>query len=80
VPSFFRSLLGCCHYIPLLEKREQIGIDLVGLGCGHTMRKTRIHLKNRTLHQLRGLLGRSPDRYDLVIVAMKDQCGHIDLL
>src|ERR1017187_3425858 len=45
------------HLCAALEKREEIGIDLVRVGGGHSVRKTWIHLERRPFHQLRGLHG-----------------------
>ena len=33
----------CCYLLGLLKKRQQVGIDLVGVGCGHPVRETRIY-------------------------------------
>src|SRR5580704_7874180 len=69
-----RSLFGT------LYKCEQIGIDLVRVGCGHPMRKAWIHLKRRTLHKLYGLQGRRGDRHDLVVITVKNERWHVELL
>src|SRR5205085_9893622 len=37
-----------------LDEREQIGVDLFGVGRAHAMREARIDLELRVLHDLRG--------------------------
>jgi hypothetical protein len=46
------SLSLCGSLFALLEKRKQIGIDPVCVGCRHPAREAWIHLKRRTLHKL----------------------------
>src|ERR1700686_3086078 len=82
---FTGSRNGCaaplrCGLFARLQEGQQVGIDLVGIGCGHPVPKPWIHLKRRTLHKLRGLQSRCADRHDLVIVAMKNESGHVELL
>src|ERR1700693_85341 len=43
-----------CHLLVFLEKREQVGVDLVRVSCGHPVRKARIHLQGGVLYELRG--------------------------
>lgn len=63
-----------------LEERKQVCIDLVRVGCAHPVRKTGIDLQRGILYELCGHQRRRADRYDLVIVAMKDQGRHIEFL
>src|SRR4029077_4018609 len=42
--------------------------------------KTRIHFERGALHNLRGHQSRRADRHDLVIVAMKNESWHVELL
>ena len=40
--------------LALLEKCQQVGVDLVRVGCGHPVRKTRVYLQLGVLDYLRG--------------------------
>src|SRR6266566_590377 len=75
-----RGSKSCCCYSALLDEREQVGIDLVGVRCRHSMRKTRIHLQRGILHELCGLRGRCADGHDLIIVTMKNESGNVEPL
>src|SRR2546423_13766308 len=44
------------------------------------MRKSGVYLERRVLHNLRGHLSRRADGHDLIIVAVKDEGRHIELL
>ena len=70
---------SCCRLSALLDEREQVGIDLVRVGCGHSVRKTGVHLERGILYQFCGLQGGRADGHDLVIVAMKNESGHLEL-
>src|SRR5580704_5541762 len=81
LPSSRRAL--CRHCIladRLLEKRQQIGIDLVCVGRRHAMRKARIDLQRRVLQYLRGHQTCCADRHNLIVVTMHDEYGDVDFL
>src|SRR5439155_2488815 len=65
---------------PFLEETEQFLVDLVLVGRAHAMRRAFVDLERRILDDLGREHGRSADRHDLVVVAMKDQGGHVDFL
>src|SRR4051812_24366268 len=69
------SSRGCGHLA--LDERQQIRVDLLRIGCAHAMRKARIDLQPGVLHNLRRHQPRCADRDDLVVVAMKDESGHV---
>ena len=71
--GYFRALLR-------FHEIEQVSVDLVCVGCGHPVRKPGIHLQCGVLHNLRGHQTRRTDGHDLIIVAMKDEGWHIELL
>src|SRR5262249_5918372 len=64
----------------LLQKSQQVCIDLVRVGCWHSVRETWINLERGTLHQLSGLQRSRGNRHDLVIVTMKNERGYVELL
>jgi len=43
-PKAEPSLSSCCHLLALLDERQQVGIDLVCVGCWHPVREDWIHL------------------------------------
>src|SRR5437588_9521482 len=72
---------GCCRaFLSLAYKLQQVGVDLVRVGCGHPVRKTWIDLQRGVLHNLRGHQSRRTDRHDLIVVAVKNESWHIELL
>ena len=67
---------GCCA----LEKREQVGVDQICVGCGHAVRKVVIDLERCMLEQFRGRWTRGGNRHNLIVLAMYYQHGNVDLL
>src|SRR5258706_8229863 len=63
-----------------LQEGEQIGVQLVLVRVGKPVRGTRVDHELRVLDQLRGAEGGSSDGNDLVIVTMKDEGRHVELL
>src|SRR5580698_8340097 len=66
--------------LALLEKREQVGIDPVSIGCGHSVWETWIHDQLRPLNDLCRHSTRGVDRHDLIVVAMHDESRYVELL
>jgi hypothetical protein len=77
---FEEDRLRYCRLLPLLSQREEVGIDLVRRSRRHSVREARIHPKHRTLTSFADLQRRRADGYDLVIVAVKNESGHVELL
>src|ERR1700741_2177725 len=62
-----------------LQKREQIGVDLVLLRRADPVRSARVDLQRRVLDQLRRAARGRGERNDLVVVAVEDQRRHVEL-
>src|SRR4026208_1698789 len=62
------------------DEGEQLGVDLILVRGGDTVRCTRIVHVLRALDELRRLLSRVLHRNDLVVLAMKYQSRYIKLL
>src|SRR5450759_2729534 len=62
------------------EKGEQVGIELVFVRVGETVRATRVDLQGRVLDEFGRGVSRCADRYDLVVVAVDDEGWHVELL
>ena len=63
-----------------MDERKQIGIDFVRVNDRHTMREARVDLELRIFHQLDRECSRIWKGHDLVVVAMHDEGGNVDLL
>src|ERR1700730_61045 len=63
-----------------LEEGEQVCVDGVGVRDGHAVGEAGIDLEGGVLEYLRGCSAGGVDGDDLVVVAMKDQYGDVDLL
>src|SRR5690242_20473522 len=61
------------------DEREQILVEPVLESGGQAMRRPRIDLQDRSLHELGGKHRRGADRDDLVVVAVDDQRRYVDL-
>lgn len=61
-------------------KAEKIRIDDVRMDSCTFHAKTLVHLERAVLHELGRKQGRIRNRYDLVIIAVHDEDGHVDLL
>ena len=59
----------------LCPKIQQVGLDLVRVGCWHPVWEAWIHHSRGVLHNLRRHQTRRTDQYDLIIVAMKNEPG-----
>src|ERR1035437_6902513 len=62
------------------EKGEQVGIELVFVRVGETVRPTRVDLQDRVLDECGRGVSRGADRHDLVVVSMNDEGWHVELL
>src|SRR5579862_2592938 len=60
------------------NKCKQIGVYLVFMCCEHAMRSILVDLQLRVFDQLYGEQSRILNRYDLVMVAVKNQSWHIN--
>ena len=61
-----------------LDEGQEVRVDDVGVRRAHAVRIARVQLKGAVLELLDGQLGRVRDCYDLVIVAVHDQCRNLD--
>src|ERR1035441_7717892 len=64
----------------LLEEGEQVGVDLVFEGGTHAVRGALVDLELGAFDDLGGEQASGGDGDDLVVVAVKDEGGHIELL
>ena len=62
------------------KEGQQIGVDARRLGRAHAVWCTGIDFQRGILDDLRGQCAGILEGHDLVIVAMQNQCGDIDLL
>src|ERR1700709_1528674 len=69
-----------CSLLSLFEKRQQIRVDYFFLSRTHAVWKARINLQCRPFNNLRGKQTRCNDGHDLIVVAVKDESRHIELL
>ena len=60
------------------KKVEQVCIELIFVRIGETVRGTRVDLQGRVLDEFDRSESRGADGHDLVVVAMNDQCWHVD--
>src|SRR5450759_4756765 len=63
-----------------LEECQQIGVELVLVRVREAMGCARVDLQGRVLPQFRRTERRVADRHDLVVIAVNDQRGHVELL
>ena len=75
---FIRFIAALYGTVSLSEKLEQIGIELIFVRVGKTVRGTRVNLQSRVLDEFDRSERRGADRYDLVVVAVYDQCWHVE--
>jgi hypothetical protein len=64
----------------LLMKASRSALIWSAWGCRHSVRIAWIHLQLGTLHNLRGLQTGCGDRHGLIVVAMKNEGWHVELL
>src|ERR1700721_4642829 len=69
-PGAVRELSGCCDTQLSLDEFEEIGIDLVCVGGGHTMREPGIRFERPVLHKLHRFRSAGLKRTDLIVLAM----------
>jgi hypothetical protein len=71
-------LLRCrLHYT--FQEREQVGVNRIGLGCGHAVRKALVDFQGAIPQQLRRQRSSIGIRHDLVVIAMQHEDWHRDL-
>ena len=75
---FIRFIAALYGTVSLSEKLEQIGIELIFVRVGKTVRGTRVNLQGRVLDEFGRSERRGANRHDLVVVAMDDQCWHVE--
>jgi hypothetical protein len=59
----------------LRKEGEQVGVNLVGVSCWHSVRVSRIDLQLGAFDNFGGLKCGGANRHDLIIVAVKDKSG-----
>src|SRR2546425_6773732 len=62
------------------EEREQVRVDLAFERRAQAVRRALVNLELRVLDQFGGKHGGSADRDDLIVVAVKDERWHVELL
>src|SRR5882757_3057053 len=55
------------------DEREQLGVDEVGVGRAHAVRKALVDLERAALKQFRRQRRRIGNRHDLVVAAVQDE-------
>src|SRR5450432_460371 len=76
-----QSAASCCSLLALFMKKcQQISINLVSIGRGHSVWESRVNLERGILQQCRGQRRRRCNGHNLVIVTMKNESWHIELL
>src|SRR5205823_2290587 len=80
--SFSRIMIAPCQTVHCfrLQELQQIGVDLVLAGTAQAVRSARVDSQARAGRELDRGVGRSGNRHDVVVVAMDDQRGHVQLL
>src|ERR1019366_203481 len=68
------------HWTSGLEECQQVGIELLLVSFGQAMGCTCIDLQSRVFDEFLRGKSRGADRYDLVVIAVKDQCWHVEFL
>ena len=63
-----------------LQERKQLGVDLVLVRGAHAVRRAGNNFQRGALDQLRRKQRRIGDGHDLIVVAVQDQGGDVDLL
>src|SRR5262245_34548806 len=61
------------------QERQQVGVELILVGGGETMWRSWIHLQRRIGCNFHAELGRVGKRNDLVVIAVNDESGHVNL-
>src|SRR6202035_1704161 len=74
------GLTLCGRLLWFLEEFKQVGVDRVGLGRGHTVRKVLVGFQCAIPQQLCRQVSSGDIRHDLIVLAMHDQDWHSDLL
>ena len=62
------------------EEGQQVGVELILARVGQAVRAARVDLHGRVLHECRRSVSRGSDRQDLVVVAVDDERGDVELL
>src|ERR1022692_4533730 len=62
------------------KKGQKIGVEFFLMRFGQAMGCAWVYLQGRVLDEFRGGQSRGADRHDLVVVAVKDQRRHVELL
>src|ERR1019366_8959940 len=63
-----------------LEECQQVGIELLLVSLGQAVGCACIDLQSRVFDEFRRGKSGGADRYDLVVIAVKDQCWHVEFL
>ena len=66
------------HRTSGLEECQQVGIELRLVSLGQAVGCACIDLQSRVLDEFRRGQRRGPDRHDLVVIAVEDQCRHVE--
>src|SRR3984957_9826383 len=77
-PGAARELLHGCDTHLSLDEFEEIGIDLIRVRGGHTMREPRIRFERPVLHELHRFRSAGLKRTDLIVLAVHYQNGDVD--
>ena len=62
------------------QEGQQVLVDLVLVGRAQAVRGTLVDLQGRALDEFGLELAGGGERHDLVVVTLKDECRHVDLL
>src|ERR1035437_2759822 len=62
------------------EKGEQVGVELVFVRVGETVRATWVDFQGRVLDEFGRGVSRCADRHDLVVIAVDDEGWHVERL
>src|SRR5262245_10416168 len=63
-----------------LDEREQVGVDSLRMGGAHAVRQTGIDHERRIAHEPGRQQSGRFDRHDLIVAAVHDESGHVELL
>src|SRR5262245_1227616 len=74
------AFMSASLVLRVLEKREEVGVDLVLAGRAETVGRAGIDLQGGRLDERGREQGGGPDRHDLVVVAVDDERRNVDPL